>query len=273
VKRILVVEDDRQIAASLEIRLEAAGYNVLVAGDAVQGASMGVKLRPDLIVLDVSLPAGNGLVLAEHFKKMPETAGRPIIAITASKAAGLRKKAMSLDLAGFFEKPYDIEELLGVIHAAFDRHDFMSRQSQPFQATVTSATTPTALQSKRILIVEDDAKLAMALALRIKAAGYETILAFDALLGLSNAVKLCPDLVLLDISMPAGNGLDLAQKIQKTLTQPPPIIFLTASKQEGLREKALQVGAVGFFEKPYEAEDLMAAVHSALESASSAFAN
>lgn len=272
-KRILVVEDDRQIAASLEIRLEAAGYNVFVAEDAVQGASMGVKLRPDLIVLDISLPAGNGLVLAEHFKKMPETAGKPIIAITASKAAALRNKAMSLDLAGFFEKPYDIEELLGVIRVAFEKHDFMSRQSLGSPRTPESTTRPTVLQSKKILIVEDDAKLAMALALRLKAAGYETVLAFDALLGLSNAVKISPDLVLLDISMPAGNGLDLAHKIQKTLAQPPPIIFLTASKQDGLRDKALQLGAVGFFEKPYEAEDLMAAVNTALETHSAAFAN
>src|SRR5438552_2109308 len=129
-KRILVVEDDPQIAASLEIRLEANGYNVFVAEDAVQGTSLAVKLRPDLIVLDVSLPAGNGLVLAEHFKKVPETAGKPIIAITASKAPQLRKQAMSLDLAGFFEKPYDIEELLAIIRAAFEKQDFNARNSQ-----------------------------------------------------------------------------------------------------------------------------------------------
>jgi DNA-binding response OmpR family regulator len=62
---------------------------------------------------------------------------------------------------------------------------------------------------KNILIIEDDRKIALALTLRIKFAGYEATTAFDGLTGLDAAVKNPPDLVLLDISLPVGNGFTL----------------------------------------------------------------
>jgi DNA-binding response OmpR family regulator len=265
VKKILIVEDDPSIAASLEIRLRESNYQVILAADAIQGTSMAVKLKPDLIILDVSLPAGNGLGLAQQFKKLPETAETPVIAITASKAPQFREMAMSLHLAGFFEKPYEIDELRAVIRSTLARHSSDTDEPEALTQTNRKPRDPRLTRRKKILIIEDDTRIAMALGLRLKAAGYETILAFDALLGLTNAVKLAPDLVLLDISLPGGSGLDVAQKIQKLVPNPPPMIFLTASKQEGLREKTDQLGAVAFFEKPYEAEDLMATINSLLQ--------
>ena len=263
---ILIVESDPAIAASLEARLQVNNYHVIVAQDAIQGMSFAVKFRPDAIILDVSLPAGNGLALAKQFKKSPETADIPVLAITASTDAQLREQAMTLHLAGFFEKPYDIEELLAVINTVLERRRRKTRQSPALAFSRRTGEASGMLKAKKVLVVEDDAKIAMALALRLKAAGYETVLAFDALLGLSKAVQISPDLVLLDITMPAGDGLELARNIRNNLPQAPPFIFLTASKQEGLRGKALELGAAGFFEKPYEAEDLMAAIKIALQS-------
>ena len=118
---------------------------------------------------------------------------------------------------------------------------------------------------KKILIVEDDTRIALALSHRVKQAGYETIVAYDALTGLNSAVKIRPDLVLLDISMPAGNGFAVAERIQALLPAPTPIIFMTASKQTGLVSKAEQMGAVGFFEKPYNPERLMDAMKRILD--------
>ena len=118
---------------------------------------------------------------------------------------------------------------------------------------------------KKILIVEDDKKLVAALTIRLKAAGYEVIAATDAVMAGSMAVKNCPDLVLLDISMPGGNGFMVAERLQNsTVTMGVPMIFLTASKQPGLREKARDLGAVGFFEKPYDAEALLAVIRQSL---------
>ena len=116
---------------------------------------------------------------------------------------------------------------------------------------------------KKILIVEDDQNIAKALAIRLQSAGYEVTVAPDALTGLA-AANIQQDLARLDISVPAGNGFSVADKIQDLVVTPTPIIFLTAGKQPGLREKARKLGAAGFFEKPYDADELLAAIERAL---------
>jgi DNA-binding response OmpR family regulator len=117
---------------------------------------------------------------------------------------------------------------------------------------------------KKILIVEDDQNIAKALAIRLKAQGYEVTIAPDALSGVEAAVKTVPDLALLDISMPAGDGFTVAERIQKLVPTETPLIFLTASRKPGLREKARELGAAAFFQKPFSAQDLLAAIQLAL---------
>ena len=73
-----------------------------------------------------------------------------------------------------------------------------------------------------------------------------------------------PDLVITDIWMPVGVGLSLAYRLKQSLPGLP-VIFLTASRQAGLKDMARQVGAVALLEKPYEPEILLAAINHALE--------
>jgi CheY-like chemotaxis protein len=104
----------------------------------------------------------------------------------------------------------------------------------------------------------------MALAVRMRAAGFDTTVANDGIAGLRSAVTVQPDAVVLDISLPAGDGFLVAERIQANVPTRLPIIFLTASKCPGFRERAFQLGAAGFFEKPYDAEALVKALNQAL---------
>jgi CheY-like chemotaxis protein len=70
-----------------------------------------------------------------------------------------------------------------------------------------------------------------------------------------------PQLILLDIMMPVGMGFSVAERLKDLGLGDIPIIFITASKRSGLRKTAQRLGAAGFFEKPYDAEELLAAVH------------
>src|ERR1700720_988231 len=259
-KTILIVEDDQKIALALQIRLKANRYAVSVASDAILGANLGRIVKPDLILLDISMPGGNGFELAETFHKMPETKGAPIIIITASKSPELLQKVMDIEAAGLFEKPFDTEKLLYSIERELNRMDSVAAQKSAESADLKQDHQ----KPKQVLIIEEDQNLAMALAFRLKAAGYRTTTTYDALTGLNAAVSNPPALVLLDISMPAGNGFSVAEQIQTLIPTPTPIIFVTASKKPDFRERAKKLGAAGYFEKPYEADELFGAIQQAL---------
>ena len=118
---------------------------------------------------------------------------------------------------------------------------------------------------KTILIVEDDMKIARGLGIRMQSAGYKVAMAHDAVTGVSAARKHSPDLLLLDINMPAGDGFMVAERIMRLSGLGViPIIFLTASKQPGFRARADELGAVAYIEKPFESEMLLATIAKAL---------
>jgi DNA-binding response OmpR family regulator len=129
-KKILIVEDDQKIAMALSIRLKANGYNPSVAADAIAGASQARAFKPDLILLDISMPAGNGFQLAETFLRMPETNETPFVFITASKKPGLQEKVIASGAVGLFEKPFATEKLLDFIDANFKRKADVSNARQ-----------------------------------------------------------------------------------------------------------------------------------------------
>ena len=118
----------------------------------------------------------------------------------------------------------------------------------------------------KILLVEDDEKIVKALSIRLKSQGYEVVAAYDAVMATTKAMEQHTDVVLLDISMPGGNGFTVAERLRNsTLTNDIPIIFITASKEAGLRDRAKELGAVGFLEKPFEAQELVSVIRHALD--------
>src|SRR5207302_7428841 len=117
---------------------------------------------------------------------------------------------------------------------------------------------------KKIVILEDDTRIATALAIRLESAGYEVLTAPDGVQGLKLVLDSRPDLILMDVWMPVGLGFSVAQRLQSLGLSGVPIIFITASKQKELKKTAKALGAVGFIEKPYDPEKLLAAIAKAL---------
>jgi CheY-like chemotaxis protein len=107
-----------------------------------------------------------------------------------------------------------------------------------------------------IMVVDDDPKIVKALSLRLNSAGYKTVSTFNGMTALILAQVKRPDLIITDMWMPAGTGLSMAFRM-KNLMPGIPLIFLTASKQPGLEEKARELGASGYLEKPYEPSTLL----------------
>ncbi|NNE44496.1 MAG: response regulator transcription factor [Gemmatimonadetes bacterium] len=114
--KILVVEDDKNISLALTTRLRAAGFDVVNAFDTVAAVSAARTEKPSLVLLDLMLPAGGGLKVAERLRGMAATSTTPIFIITASKDPEYRDKALVHGITGYFEKPYDAAELIQAIH-------------------------------------------------------------------------------------------------------------------------------------------------------------
>lgn len=118
---------------------------------------------------------------------------------------------------------------------------------------------------KTILIVEDNPKIAKAVGARLKHQGYAVRIACDAPSALMQARKQEPDVAILDISIPGGNGLDVAENLKLNICEKDlPVIFITASKDPTLKQRASKIHAAAFLEKPFSAQQLVAAIDNAL---------
>ena len=134
-KRILVIEDDKNIATALAIRLEAANYEVTTASNGLEGLKQILENRPDLIVMDIWMPIGMGFSVAERLHGLG-LSGIPVVFITASKQTGLLEAAKELGAVAFFEKPYDAEQLLETICTALRSKELPNRA--PMRSVATS---------------------------------------------------------------------------------------------------------------------------------------
>ena len=119
-KTILIAEDDERIAAALTVRLEAAGYKVVVTRDGYDGLKAAALERPDVIVADIWMPVGTGLCFAEQLQEVGLQI--PVIFITASQNDILVQKARQLNAFACFRKPYDSDQLLSAIALATENH-------------------------------------------------------------------------------------------------------------------------------------------------------
>jgi CheY-like chemotaxis protein len=117
-KTVLLVDDDNVFLLAIGVRLKAMGYTVHAAKDAVNAISAVRQNNPDVIVLDISLPAGDGFMVADRLQKLISTAATPIIFVTASVKPGLRDRAMKLGAVNFLNKPFDATTLADAIESA-----------------------------------------------------------------------------------------------------------------------------------------------------------
>lgn len=117
-KSILVVEDDPDIKRALSIRIQAAGYEVHTAMDAVCAFTKVEQVDPDLMIVDISMPIANGFDFIEQVRTELPSKETPFIVLTASKRPEYKERALSMGASAFLEKPYDSMQLIDCIDEA-----------------------------------------------------------------------------------------------------------------------------------------------------------
>ena len=117
--KILVVDDEQDMAKALMVRLKASGYHVVLASDSVEAFVKAGKEKPDLIILDIMIPGGGGFVVAERLKQSQTTHHIPIIFLTG--ISGGEDRAYKVGASGYVMKPYHPDELMETIYRALEK--------------------------------------------------------------------------------------------------------------------------------------------------------
>lgn len=122
--RILIVEDERDVAELICFNLERAGYAVDVTYDGLSGQDLALKERPDLIILDLMLPGKDGFAVFKELKRDSRTAHTPIIMLTARAQTEDRIKGLEVGADDYLTKPFSPKELVLRVNAIMRRVEF-----------------------------------------------------------------------------------------------------------------------------------------------------
>jgi diguanylate cyclase (GGDEF)-like protein len=119
--RILVVDDDPDVVASLGLALKEAGYEVEVLRDGAGVPERVAELRPDLLLLDLALPSADGLEVVAELRRRPQLAGMGILVISGRSLASDRVRALALGVDDYLVKPIEPEVLVAKVGAVLRR--------------------------------------------------------------------------------------------------------------------------------------------------------
>jgi two-component system KDP operon response regulator KdpE len=117
-RKVLIVDDDKDVLKALSVRLRANGYGVAFAADGIAAVSVARSETPDVIILDIGLPGGDGFAVMERLGSLLPIAQTPVIILTARNTAGNEARARAAGAQAFLQKPIDDDVLLEAIRKA-----------------------------------------------------------------------------------------------------------------------------------------------------------
>jgi DNA-binding response OmpR family regulator len=119
--KILIVDDDPDLRQALKLRLRANHYHTVHACDGYSAIAAAYKEHPNLIILDLGLPAGNGFLVLDRLQNDDKLSTIPVIVLTARDPQCNERRALDSGAAAFFQKPADNWQLLAAIRAALPK--------------------------------------------------------------------------------------------------------------------------------------------------------
>ncbi|MEJ2207734.1 MAG: response regulator, partial [Anaerolineae bacterium] len=249
--KILVVEDDRDLALQVRRQLESDGYQVLLAGSGEDALWLAREEQPQLITLDIMLPDLDGFAVLERLRAHPITAPIPVVVVSVLTKAGLAdessladsEKFYSLGAVDYVVKPFEEEKLLRAVRQALSGLDLG-------QGAATA----------KVLVVDDDPDILALLDEALTFHGYQVLRAANGHQALERVAEDRPDLLLLDIKMPGMDGYEVIRRLKADVeTSAIPIIVITASPvdKERDRVRVLGMGASQYVTKPLSIENLI----------------
>lgn len=262
--KILIAEDEEAVITFYSAALREQGYEVQVARDGEQALEAVGSIGPDLLILDLSLPARDGFQVLEAIKSEPSLSGIPVIMLTSSGCTEDKVRGLEVGADDFLVKSFDLQELLARIRSLLKikrLHDQMKQASQARAAQESPAAREAS--AGQVLVVEDDPNVAKICRYVLGMGGFETHVIADGNEAAAYVGIALPDLVILDLLLPGIHGLDLLRMMKEgALTADIPVIVLSAVEEMSTKMKALMLGADDYLVKPVNSIELLARVRS-----------
>jgi|SRR5579864_776160 len=272
--RILIIEDHPENLDLMKYLLTAFGYTTVEAENGLSGVEIAARDTPELIICDIQLPDISGYEVAVRLKQDARTRNIPLIAITALAMVGDRERVLKSGFDGYISKPLtpetfvaDVEGFLrpaqrtgngcpGAIAAAENREPephLLMEQPRAIDATI---------------LVVDNVKANLDLARSIfEPSGYRVLLAGDVDSAMQLARQNRPDIVLSDVNMPEGSGLELLLRVKSdpALERVPVVLISATLPQETRDDLVVAAGATKFLRRPIDPGLLLSEIKSCLE--------
>ena len=254
--RILIAEDSPDIRALIAMLLRGAGNEIAAVADGRAAVATAHEWRPDLILMDLSLPLLSGWEAARQIRQDPAGRKTPIVAVTAHAMHGDRERAMAAGCTGFIAKPID-EETFAVQVADF-LHRPLKAPDSPDEPAASERNEP-----GRILVVEDREDVARLLAEDLSADGHDVTVAHHAAAARVLAEDEPFELAVIDVMLGDESGYTLTGELKRGADYLP-VLLVTAGTID--REKGFASGADDFIGKPIESAELRARARSLIRS-------
>ena len=129
-QKVLIIDDDKDMLRGLSVRLKANGYKVSFATDGISAISAARKEYPDVIILDIGLPGGDGFSVMERLGSLLPLARIPIIILTARDISGNKERALNAGAQAFLQKPVDNDVLLETIRKVLRNNSGQIKEEQ-----------------------------------------------------------------------------------------------------------------------------------------------
>jgi DNA-binding response OmpR family regulator len=113
--KILIIEDELDVQKVVARRLSQHGFEVVAADDGCRGVELAHTSKPDLIILDFMLPAGNGLMVLKNLRSSSHTRYIPVVILTSMKDEKYKQMILGEGVNAYLEKPYEPDELIKTI--------------------------------------------------------------------------------------------------------------------------------------------------------------
>lgn len=254
-KTVLIADDDPGFLQALALRTQELGLHVRTASDGLQALKLVCEDPTDLLILDINMPAADGLSVCEQLMSEPTYSPLPVIFLSGRSDPETIRRCEALGAHYVFKDADAWPKLEPLIREILQGERAPAR---PWEAPAAATSPP------KILVIDDDLQLAKALKMRLEAHGVDVLTASNGMQGFWMAQKGMPDVIISDYIMPRGNGESVLIRLKSNpLLKFIPVIVVTGRATSGENDRDLKYEmlhhrrAVAFFTKPLDFDALL----------------